>query len=74
MLDIDVMFRPSANQKANVKGANKYMYIFDCESYVMHAKYKTLHCMEIHFVFDNITRCEEMTGDFPNAYKLAKHG
>jgi para-nitrobenzyl esterase len=76
MLDIDVMFRPGAvaqaNQKAQVKGANTYMYMFDWQSPVMDGKYKAVHCMEIPFVFDNIARCEEMTGGLPDAYKLAE--
>jgi para-nitrobenzyl esterase len=29
---------------------------------VMDGKYKAVHCMELAFVFNNINRCEEMTG------------
>ncbi len=75
MLDIDVMFRPGAvaqaNDKAAMKAADTYMYLFDWQSPVMDGKYKAVHCMEIPFVFDNIARCEEITGGFPDAYVLA---
>ena len=76
MLDIDLMFRPGAVAQANGKsaligGANTYMYLFDWQSPVMDGKYKAVHCMEIPFVFNNIARCEEMTGGFPTAYTLA---
>jgi para-nitrobenzyl esterase len=75
MLDIDVTFRPGsvaqANQKASMKAAPTYMYLFDWQSPVMDGKYKAVHCMEIPFVFDNIARCEGMTGGFPDAYTLA---
>lgn len=76
MLDIDVTFRPGAVLQANEKsslagGANVYMYLFDWQSPVMNGKYKAVHCMEIPFVFDNIARCEEMTGGFKDAYVLA---
>lgn len=75
MLDIDMMFRPGAVTQANAKSAlgaaNTYMYMFDWQSPTMDGKYKAVHCMEIPFVFDNIARCEEMTGGFPDAYALA---
>jgi para-nitrobenzyl esterase len=75
MLDIDMMFRPGAVTQANGKSAlgaaNTYMYMFDWQSPIMDGKYKAVHCMEIPFVFDNIARCEEMTGGFPDAYALA---
>jgi para-nitrobenzyl esterase len=37
----------------------------------MDGKYKAVHCMEIPFVFNNIARCEEMTGGNKDAYLLA---
>jgi para-nitrobenzyl esterase len=61
-----------ANGKSALTGgANTYMYLFDWQSPVMDGKYKAVHCMEIPFVFNNIARCEEMTGGFPAAYTLA---
>ncbi len=75
MLSIDLMFRPGAVSQANLKadfgGAPTYMYIFDWQSPVMDGKYMAVHCMEIPFVFNNIARCEEMTGGQKNAYVLA---
>jgi para-nitrobenzyl esterase len=77
MLDYDVTFRPGAVQQANQKatlggGAPVYMYLFDWQSPVMDGKYKAVHCMEIPFVFDNVARCEEMTGGTKEAFALAK--
>jgi para-nitrobenzyl esterase len=33
--------------------------------------YKAMHCMELPFVFDNIDKCEEMTGGGKEAYALS---
>jgi para-nitrobenzyl esterase len=38
---------------------------------VMDGIYKSMHCMEIPFVFDNINYCEEMTGGGKAAHTLA---
>jgi para-nitrobenzyl esterase len=37
----------------------------------MDGDYKAVHCAEIPFVFNNIARCEEMTGGGKEAYLLA---
>ena len=37
----------------------------------MDGKYKAMHCMELAFVFNNIARCENMTGGTPAAHALA---
>jgi para-nitrobenzyl esterase len=29
------------------------------------------HCSELAFCFDNVTRCENMTGNLPEAHELA---
>jgi para-nitrobenzyl esterase len=76
LLDIDFSFRPGAvlqaNQKANLAGsAPVYMYLFAWQSPVMDGKFKAVHCMELPFVFNNIARCEEMTGGDKPAYILA---
>jgi para-nitrobenzyl esterase len=76
LLDIDVMFRPGAVTQANEKsaltnGAPVYMYLFTWQSPVMDGKYKAVHCMELAFAFNNIHRCEEMTGGTKEAYALA---
>ncbi len=76
LLDIDFSFRPGAvlqaNQKSALAGtAPVYMYLFTWQSPVLDGKFKAVHCMEIPFVFNNIARCEEMTGGEKSAYVLA---
>ncbi|MFW1545163.1 carboxylesterase family protein, partial [Vibrio parahaemolyticus] len=70
-----VMFRPGAvaqaNQKSALNAAPVYMYLFTWQSPVMDGKYKAVHCMELPFVFNNIARCEEMTGGGKEAYTMA---
>jgi para-nitrobenzyl esterase len=74
-VDIDFFFRPGAIAQANAKvamgGAPVYMYLFCWQSPVMDGAYKAIHCMEIPFVFNNIDRCEEMTGGGKDARELA---
>lgn len=76
LMDVDVLFRPGAVSQANEKsaiggGAPVYMYLFTWQSPVIDGKYKAVHCMELPFVFNNIKRCEEMTGGNKEAYVLA---
>ncbi|MFD1144797.1 carboxylesterase/lipase family protein [Larkinella insperata] len=74
LLDVDGMFRRSAIRMADLKAASPapvYMYLFTWQSPVLDGRYKAVHCMEIPFVFNNIARCEEMTGGGKEAYALA---
>jgi para-nitrobenzyl esterase len=75
LLDVDRMFRPGAVEQANVKsalgGAPVFMYLFTWQSPVADGKYKAIHCVELPFCFNNIARCEEMTGGGKDAYVLA---
>ncbi len=75
LMDVDVLFRPGAVSQAKEKSAlgaaPVYMYLFTWQSPVMDGKYKAVHCMELPFVFNNIARCEEMTGGQKDAYVLA---
>lgn len=76
LIDVDIRFRPGAVFQANLKsslegGAPVYMYLFTWQSPVMDGKYKAMHCVELPFVFNNIHRCEEMTGGGKEAYVLA---
>ena len=76
LIDIDVNFRPGAVVQANEKsavagGAPVYMYLFTWQSPSVGGKYKAMHCMELPFVFNNIARCEEMTGGTKEAYLLS---
>lgn len=75
-VNIDTGFRSlcvqQASQKTAVAGAAPvYMYVFTWASPVNDGIYKSMHCMELPFVFDNINRCEEMTGGGKDAYTLA---
>lgn len=75
-LSFDFTYRPGAirfsNEKSALKAAPVYLYLFDWQSPVMDGKYKAVHCMEIPFVFNNIARCEEMTGGTKEAYILSE--
>ncbi len=76
LLDVDTMFRPGAVVQANEKsalegGASVYMYLFTWQSPVFDGKYKSLHCMELPFVFDNVDRARNMTGGGQEAHALA---
>ena len=76
LLDVDTMFRPGAVAEANLKssikdGAPVFMYLFTWQSPVFDGKYKALHCMELPFVFDNITLANHMTGGGKDAHALA---
>jgi len=75
LIDVDVLFRPGAVsqaiEKSALNAAPVYMYLFTWQSPVMDGKYKAVHCMELPFVFNNIARCENMTGGGKDAYALA---
>lgn len=74
-VDIDISFRANSIKHANEKSATGtapvYMYLFTWASPVNDGMYKSMHCMELPFVFDNIDRCEEMTGGGKEAHVLA---
>lgn len=74
-IDIDFVFRPGVIRQANMKtvpgAAPVYMYLFTWQSPVLDGAFKSMHCMELPFVFDNISRCEEMTGGGKEAHALA---
>ncbi len=75
LMDVDAIFRPGAvafaKEKSALNAAPVYMYLFTWQSPVMDGKYKAVHCSELPFVFNNIARCEEMTGGTKEAYDLA---
>ncbi|GAB3170828.1 carboxylesterase/lipase family protein [Telluribacter humicola] len=74
-VSVDIGFRAGAirqaSQKAVPGAAPVYMYLFTWNSPVMDGAFKSMHCMELPFVFDNISRCEEMTGGGKEAHALA---
>ena len=73
--DIDLTFRPGAIRQANLKAttgeAPVYMYLFTWQSPVNDGIYKSMHCMDLAFQFDNIKLCEQFTGGGKDAYALA---
>jgi len=75
LFDVDFLFRPGAFQQAALKysqqGAPVYTYLFTWESPVIDGMFRSTHCMDIPFVFNNISRCKKMTGGEPTAYQLA---
>ena len=76
LVDVDFIFRPGALEQARLKapqqGAPVYMYLFTWESPVMNGILRSTHCMEIPFVFDNVTRHASMTGGNRKAQILAE--
>jgi para-nitrobenzyl esterase len=76
LVDVDVRFRPGsigfANKKSAVSDAAPvYMYLFTWQSLMLDGLPKAVHCLEIGFVFNNIDRCKESTGDSRETYDLA---
>ena len=74
--DIELNFRTlaikQADQKSGLSGAAPvYMYLFTWQSPVNDGMYKAMHCMDIAFQFNNIDRCQQMTGGGTAAHALA---
>ncbi len=76
LIDIDLIFRPSAVEQAKLKaaqqGAPVYMYMFAWESPVLDGMFRSTHCMEIPFVFNNVVRHASMTGGGAEAQALGE--
>jgi para-nitrobenzyl esterase len=60
-----------AERKAAQRGAPVYMYRFEYYSPVREGRLKSMHCMEIPFVFDNLAAGSVYTGAGPAAQRLA---
>lgn len=75
LFDVDFIFRPGVIKQAGLKyteqNAPVYVYLFTWESPVLNGIFRSTHCMELPFVFDNIDRCRAMTGGGKAAYLLA---
>lgn len=75
LIDVDLIFRPSAVEQAKLKvaqqGASVYMYLFAWESPILDGMFRSTHCMDIPFVFDNAVRHASMTGGGERARALA---
>lgn len=76
LVDVDFTFRPGAIEQAKLKslqkGAPVYMYLFAWESPVLDGMLRSTHCMEIPFVFNNVTRHASMTGGGTAACQLGE--
>ncbi len=75
LFDVDQIFRPAAVKhailKSNQQGAPVFNYLFTWESPVLDGVLRSTHCMELPFVFNNIARCNKMTGGGNEAFRLA---
>jgi len=75
LIDTDVMSRSNVIRQAQLKSAQNrapvYVYLFAWKMPLFDGIYKSLHCMELPFVFNNATRCDYMTGGGPKAEILA---
>ena len=60
-----------AHRKMALAGAPAYLYLFAWKTPVLDARPRAFHCSELAFVFDNVDRCENMTGGVPEAHRLA---
>ena len=60
--------RPS---RVEAKAAPVYMYLFAWEAPVLDGMFKSMHCLEIPFVFNSIDYAQYHTGAGPEAYALA---
>lgn len=76
LVDVDFVFRPGAVEQARLKaaqqGAPVYMYIFAWESPVLDGMFRSTHCMEIPFAFNNAMVHASMTGGGAEAQALAE--
>lgn len=74
-VDVDTRFRRSAVVHADLKSKNGqapvFVYLFTWNSPVLDGQYKSLHSMDLPFVFNNIDLAETMTGGGAAAHILA---
>lgn len=77
LLDVDFIFRPGAVEQARLKASQPgsapvYTYLFTWESPVLDGMFRSTHCMEIPFVFNNVLRHASMTGGGTEARALGE--
>ncbi len=60
-----------AGRKAALGAAPAYLYLFAWRTPVLDGRPGAFHSAEIAFVFDNLERCENLTGGVPEARALA---
>jgi para-nitrobenzyl esterase len=61
-----------ATLKAQQGGAPAYNYWFTWQTAQLDGRPGAFHCIDIAFCFDNTARCEQATGDTPQARGLAR--
>lgn len=73
LLEVDIRGRASTIHLADLKAkqGKVYTYLFTWESPVLEGRFRSCHCLELPFVFDNVDRCPEMTGGGTDARNLA---
>ncbi|MBM6992885.1 MAG: carboxylesterase/lipase family protein [Prevotella sp.] len=71
---IDFKYRPQAlaqvETKAKDKAAPVWNYLFAYQSTSIDGVLKAMHCMELPYVFNNVTRCAFETDALPEAVRL----
>ena len=60
-----------AERKVALGGAPTYMYLFQWKTPVLDGRLGAFHGSDLPFVFDNVDRCENMTGACTEAHELA---
>jgi para-nitrobenzyl esterase len=60
-----------AQRKAALGKAPAYAFWFQWQTPVLDGRPMAFHCADLSFFFDNTERCETMTGNGPEARKLA---
>jgi len=68
---VRAMALEQARRKAVQNAAPAYCFRFDWQTPVLDGRPMAFHCSELAFVFDNTARCENMTGNGPEARNLA---
>ncbi len=74
LLEIDYRTRAASIKLATVKSQASpvYLYQFTWESPVLDGRFRSAHCLELPFVFNNVERCRQMTGGGAAAVKLGE--
>lgn len=62
-----------AERKQAQHAAPVFMYLFTWETPILSGRLKSCHTLEIPFVFDNVARCENLTGGAPECAALAEN-
>jgi para-nitrobenzyl esterase len=59
-------------RKAQQQAAPAYLYWFTWQTPILDGRPRAFHCAELPFVFNNVDRCETMTGGGARAHALAR--